>query len=101
VFPLRVPPRSAGAESLIPMTGSLFVHGTVKTSAKLLVDVGAGFYVGKSTTAAVDILGRKVRERRGAARHGPVGGGVHASRKACLATAAPPLDFPGVRRRLE
>jgi prefoldin subunit 5 len=50
----------ADEEVLVPLTGSLFVPGTIKSASRVLVDVGTGFYVEKSPADAADILGKKV-----------------------------------------
>lgn len=46
---------------LVPLTPSVFVPGRLSTVDRVLVDVGTGFYVGKPTAAAAEILAKKVR----------------------------------------
>lgn len=45
----------------MPLTTSLFVPGRIKSTSHVLVDVGTGFYVGKSLDDASAILEKKVR----------------------------------------
>ncbi|PNS19802.1 prefoldin, alpha subunit [Sphaceloma murrayae] len=47
---------------LVPLTTSLYVPGTLADSEKVLVDVGTGFYVEKSTGDAVKFYEGKVKE---------------------------------------
>ena len=51
----------AGAEMLVPLTGSLFVPGRLASTAEVLVDVGTGYYISKSVDGAKDFLEKKVR----------------------------------------
>jgi prefoldin alpha subunit len=44
----------------VPLTGSLYVPGTIADSNEVLVDVGTGYFVGKSVPAAGEFIGRKV-----------------------------------------
>ena len=46
----------------MPLTTSLFVPGRIKAASHVLVDVGTGFYVGKSLDDASAILEKKVRD---------------------------------------
>ena len=46
----------AGREALIPLTPSLFVPGTLGASGEVLVDIGTGFFVGKTAAEAVALL---------------------------------------------
>ncbi|KAA0147581.1 hypothetical protein FNF27_06261 [Cafeteria roenbergensis] len=48
-----------GEEVLVPLTTSLFVPGRIKATSRVLVDVGTGFYVGKSLDDASAILEKK------------------------------------------
>jgi prefoldin alpha subunit len=50
----------AGAEILVPLTSSMYVPGKVKTSEKLLVDVGTGFFIRKDADGAGAIFKKKV-----------------------------------------
>lgn len=53
------PPFYAGATVLVPLTSSLYVPGVLDPSARVLVDVGTSFFVGKSPADAHDLLERK------------------------------------------
>ena len=52
---------SAGKEILVPLTSSLYVPGTIADTNEVLVDVGTGYFVGKSVPAAEEFIERKVR----------------------------------------
>lgn len=45
---------------LVPMTSSLYVPGRLVGGSEVLVDIGAGFMVGKPPLEAKEILARKV-----------------------------------------
>lgn len=45
---------------LVPLTGSMYVPGTVVNTDKFVVDIGTGYYVQKDTAAALDFFKRKV-----------------------------------------
>ncbi len=45
---------------LVPLTGSLYVPGRLVKGSEVLVDIGAGFLVGRAPDDARGILGRKV-----------------------------------------
>ncbi|EME49058.1 hypothetical protein DOTSEDRAFT_49390 [Dothistroma septosporum NZE10] len=54
---------------LVPLTSSLYVPGTLGDETNVLVDVGTGFYVEKSTTDAetfyngkIDELGKNIKD---------------------------------------
>ena len=49
-----------GKEVLVPLTQSLFVPGRLRATAPVLVDVGTGFYVGKTPEGAAEILAKQV-----------------------------------------
>ncbi|MCJ1297215.1 subunit of tubulin prefoldin [Hypocenomyce scalaris] len=50
---------------LVPLTTSLYVPGKLADSGKVIVDVGTGFYVEKSTADAVTFYDEKVEELGG------------------------------------
>ncbi len=50
----------AGAEMLVPLTGSLFVPGRLASADEVLVDIGTGYYVSKPLEGARDFLEKKV-----------------------------------------
>ncbi|KAF2189740.1 Prefoldin alpha subunit [Zopfia rhizophila CBS 207.26] len=47
---------------LVPLTSSLYVPGRLSSSTNVLVDVGTGFFVEKSTSDASDFYNRKVKD---------------------------------------
>ncbi|KAL4886594.1 Prefoldin [Aspergillus karnatakaensis] len=49
-------------EILVPLTSSLYVKGKLADREKVLVDVGTGYYVEKSTAKAVEFYEAKVKE---------------------------------------
>lgn len=42
-----IKPENAGKEILVPLTGSLYVPGTIADAQKVIVDIGTGYYVEK------------------------------------------------------
>jgi prefoldin alpha subunit len=48
-----------GGEILVPLTSSLYVPGKIAASTEVLVDIGTGFYVGKSPKDAAEIMSKK------------------------------------------
>ncbi|EEA20397.1 subunit of tubulin prefoldin [Talaromyces marneffei ATCC 18224] len=56
-------PQSADNNSiLVPLTSSLYVKGKLADREKVIVDVGTGFYVEKTTTKAIEFYNKKVKE---------------------------------------
>ncbi|KAL2819015.1 Prefoldin [Aspergillus cavernicola] len=49
-------------EILVPLTSSLYVKGRLVDREKVLVDVGTGFFVEKTTAKAVEFYEAKVKE---------------------------------------
>ncbi|KAL1622764.1 subunit of tubulin prefoldin [Diplodia seriata] len=47
---------------LVPLTSSLYVTGTLADIKNVLVDVGTGFYVEKSTDDAKEFYDRKIKD---------------------------------------
>ncbi|KAB2577456.1 putative prefoldin subunit protein [Lasiodiplodia theobromae] len=47
---------------LVPLTSSLYVTGTLADVKNVLVDVGTGFYVEKSTDDAKEFYDRKIKD---------------------------------------
>ncbi|OJJ49707.1 hypothetical protein ASPZODRAFT_128217 [Penicilliopsis zonata CBS 506.65] len=47
---------------LVPLTSSLYVKGKLTDREKVLVDVGTGFYVEKTTAKAIDFYNGKVKD---------------------------------------
>ena len=44
---------------MVPLTSSLYVPGTLDPAERVLVDIGTGFFVGKSASAAEELLQKK------------------------------------------
>ena len=49
-----------GKDILVPLTGSMYVPGTLEEGKKVVVDVGTGYYVEKDIAGAKDYFNRKV-----------------------------------------
>ncbi|KAK8168715.1 Prefoldin [Phyllosticta citrichinensis] len=47
---------------LVPLTSSLYVPGTLANLSSVIVDIGTGFYVEKSTTDAAEFYDRKIKD---------------------------------------
>ncbi|KAJ4296600.1 subunit of tubulin prefoldin [Kalmusia sp. IMI 367209] len=47
---------------LVPLTSSLYVPGRLTSSTHVLIDIGTGFFVEKSTGDATDFYNRKVKD---------------------------------------
>ncbi|GAM41570.1 prefoldin subunit [Talaromyces pinophilus] len=47
---------------LVPLTSSLYVKGKLADREKVIVDVGTGFYVEKTTAKAIEFYNKKVKE---------------------------------------
>lgn len=47
---------------LVPLTSSLYVPGRLTSSTHVLIDIGTGFFVEKSTADATDFYNRKVKD---------------------------------------
>ncbi|KAL2043325.1 hypothetical protein N7G274_003631 [Stereocaulon virgatum] len=54
--------KGEGTPILVPLTPSLYVPGKLASTDTVLVDVGTGFYVEKTPSAARDFYSRKVIE---------------------------------------
>ena len=52
-------PETEGKETMIPLTSSLYVQGTIACNQRVMVDVGTGYYIEKSIPAAADYFQRK------------------------------------------
>ena len=52
---------SEGKQVLVPLTGSMYVPGQLANSGKVVVDIGTGYYVEKSSKDAQEYFGRKVK----------------------------------------
>lgn len=51
-----------GTPILVPLTPSLYVPGQLASTETVLVDIGTGFYVEKTPSAAQDFYKRKVEQ---------------------------------------
>ncbi|KAI9860403.1 MAG: subunit of tubulin prefoldin [Vezdaea acicularis] len=51
-----------GKPILVPLTTSLYVPGTIADSENVIVDVGTGYYIEKSTTDALKFYNSKIDE---------------------------------------
>ncbi|EED24117.1 prefoldin subunit 5, putative [Talaromyces stipitatus ATCC 10500] len=54
--------QSADNSILVPLTSSLYVKGKLADREKVIVDVGTGFYVEKTTAKAIEFYNKKVKE---------------------------------------
>jgi len=52
---------SKGKTLLVPLTGSLYVTGSITDEANVVVDIGTGYYVQKTAKDAQDFADRKVK----------------------------------------
>ncbi|KAF2255884.1 Prefoldin-domain-containing protein [Trematosphaeria pertusa] len=55
-------PSTADKPLLVPLTSSLYVPGRLTSSTHVLIDIGTGFFVEKSTEDATDFYNRKVKD---------------------------------------
>jgi prefoldin alpha subunit len=58
----RFATQDPGHEMLVPLTNSLYVPGKIENVESLLVDVGTGYFIEKSSKQAQKFLGRKVSQ---------------------------------------
>jgi len=54
-----IPPTADGKDIMVPLTASLYVPGKVREPNKVMVDLGTGFYVEKTSKDAMAFLERK------------------------------------------
>ena len=54
-------PASEGKEVMVPLTESVYVPGKIRDPNKLLVEIGTGFYVEKTSKDTTSFLERKVK----------------------------------------
>jgi len=45
---------------LVPLSGSMYVPGTIMNTSKFVVDIGTGYFVQKDAATAADFFKRKV-----------------------------------------
>eukprot|EP00045_Choanoeca_perplexa_P007312 m.64978 g.64978 ORF g.64978 m.64978 type:complete len:165 (+) comp14019_c0_seq1:36-530(+) len=53
-------PENDGKDYLLPITESLYVNSKLDGSSKVIIDLGTGYYVEKSTTKASEFFDRKI-----------------------------------------
>ena len=53
--------RGKGKEIMIPLTSSLYVPGVMEDNEQVLVEVGAGYFVEKSSEKAKEYCDRKIK----------------------------------------
>lgn len=51
---------AAETEILVPLTGSMYVNGTVDDTQNFLIDIGTGYYVEKDAPSSIDFFERKI-----------------------------------------
>ncbi|XP_075212296.1 prefoldin subunit 5-like isoform X2 [Lycorma delicatula] len=56
----KVTPESKGSDVMVPLTGSMYVPGTIADSENVIIDVGIGYYLQKDIDGAKDYFKRKV-----------------------------------------
>ncbi|KAK1256512.1 putative prefoldin subunit 5 [Acorus gramineus] len=52
--------RPQGKKMLVPLTASLYVSGTLEDADRVLVDVGTGYFIEKTTAEGKDYCDRKI-----------------------------------------
>jgi len=57
----QLTPEKAGKEMLVPLTGSMYVPGKLVEPERVLVDVGTGYYLEKTTSGARDYFRRRIK----------------------------------------
>jgi prefoldin alpha subunit len=57
----EITPASEGKEVMVPLTESVYVPGLIREPNKLLVEIGTGFYVEKSSKETTGFLDRKLK----------------------------------------
>ena len=55
----EIPPTADGKEIMVPLTASLYVPGRIREPNKMMVDIGTGFFVEKTSKDAITFLERK------------------------------------------
>jgi prefoldin alpha subunit len=53
--------RTHGKEIMVPLTSSLYVPGIMEENERVLVEVGAGYFVEESTDKAREYCDRKIK----------------------------------------
>ena len=53
--------RAGGKEIMVPLTSSLYVPGVMEDNSNVLVEVGAGYFIEKTTQGASEYCERKIK----------------------------------------
>lgn len=53
-------PENDNNKLLVPLSGSLYVRGSVRDNTKFMVDIGTGYYVEKDTEQALNFYEKKI-----------------------------------------
>ncbi|CAG9134574.1 hypothetical protein JYU34_004520 [Plutella xylostella] len=57
----KISPESLGKTILVPLTGSMYVPGSITDTTNVLIDIGTGYYAQKDIDGAKDYFKRKVQ----------------------------------------
>ena len=57
----EITPATEGKEVMVPLTESVYVPGKIREPNRLLVDIGTGFFVEKSSKETTSFLDRKLK----------------------------------------
>ncbi|CAF4821738.1 prefoldin subunit 5 [Pieris rapae] len=57
----KLKPETKGRTLLVPLTGSMYVPGTIADSENVIIDIGTGYYAQKNVAGAKDYFDRKVK----------------------------------------
>jgi len=56
----KITPATKGKTILVPLTGSIYVPGTITDTENVIIDIGTGYYAEKGIASAKDYFKRKV-----------------------------------------
>ncbi|VVC88481.1 prefoldin subunit 5 [Leptidea sinapis] len=57
----KIKPETKGKNILVPLTGSMYVPGTIQNTESVIIDIGTGYYVQKDIDGAKDYFTRKTK----------------------------------------
>ncbi|XP_038220668.1 prefoldin subunit 5 [Zerene cesonia] len=57
----KIKPETKGKTILVPLTGSMYVPGTIADTDNVIIDIGTGYYAQKDIDGAKDYFKRKVK----------------------------------------
>ncbi|XP_041968631.1 probable prefoldin subunit 5 [Aricia agestis] len=57
----KITPSTKGKTILVPLTGSMYVPGTIADTDNVIIDIGTGYYAQKDIEGAKDYFKRKVQ----------------------------------------